>query len=80
MELMSPSAMTFPARNFKFLSEGSLAKNRNYPFCEKENHCLLSAKFPERLSSRQKQTKKVEQKVANETKGDRIGWGFRSIG
>jgi hypothetical protein len=33
---MSRSVMTFPARNFKFLSEGSLAGTRNYRFCEKE--------------------------------------------
>jgi hypothetical protein len=60
---MSPSVMTFPARNFKFLSGGSPAKNEKLSVLRKRNHCLLSDKFPERLSSRQKQTKKFKQKV-----------------
>jgi hypothetical protein len=33
---MSPSVMTFPARNFKFLFEGSPQRTRNYRFCEKK--------------------------------------------
>jgi hypothetical protein len=33
---MSPSVMTLPARNFKFLTEGSLRRTGNYRLCEKE--------------------------------------------
>jgi hypothetical protein len=33
---MSPSVMTFPARNFKFLSEGSLAKNEKLSLLRKK--------------------------------------------
>jgi hypothetical protein len=37
---MSPSVITLPVRNFKFLTEGSLERRRNYRFCEKT--CLPS--------------------------------------
>jgi hypothetical protein len=33
---MSPSVMTLPARNFKFLTEGFLERTGNYRLCEKE--------------------------------------------
>jgi hypothetical protein len=33
---MSPSVITFPIRNFKFLTEGSLEEARNYQIREKE--------------------------------------------
>jgi hypothetical protein len=33
---MSPSVMTLPARNFKFLTEESPERRGNYRLCEKE--------------------------------------------
>jgi hypothetical protein len=40
---MSPSVMTLPARNFKFLTEGSLERTRNYRLCEKEGRVEIGA-------------------------------------
>jgi hypothetical protein len=45
---MSPSVMTFPARNFKFLSEGSLPKNEKLSLLRKRVRRWLSDQFPER--------------------------------
>jgi hypothetical protein len=45
---MSPSVITLPVRNFKFLTEGSLERRRNYRFCEK-NLFAFRDRFPERL-------------------------------
>jgi hypothetical protein len=39
---MSPPVMTLPARNFKFLNEGSLERTRNYRPCEKNFRGLPS--------------------------------------
>jgi hypothetical protein len=40
---MSPSVMALPARNFKFLTEGSLEITRNYRLCEKEGRVEIGA-------------------------------------
>jgi len=40
---MSPSGMTLPVRNFKFLTEGSLERTRNYRLCEKEGRAEIGA-------------------------------------
>jgi hypothetical protein len=40
---MSPSVMTLPARNFKFLTQGSLERTRNYRLCEKEGSVEIGA-------------------------------------
>jgi hypothetical protein len=40
---MSPSVMALPARNFKFLTEGSLERTRNYRLCEKEGRVEIGA-------------------------------------
>jgi hypothetical protein len=43
---MSPSVMTLPARNFKFLTEGSLERTRNYRLCEKKRRVEIGAVPP----------------------------------
>src|SRR5258705_11103531 len=48
---MSPSVLMLLVRNFKFLTEGSLERTRNYRFCEKEIAVCFRDKFPERFSS-----------------------------
>jgi hypothetical protein len=48
--LMSPSVITSPVRNFKFPTEGSLGRTRNYQLREKELFALEN-RFPERSSS-----------------------------
>jgi hypothetical protein len=40
---MSPSVMTLPAMNFKFLTEGSLERTGNYRLCEKEGVAVSGA-------------------------------------
>jgi hypothetical protein len=47
---MSPSVITSPVRNFKFPTEGSLGRTRNYQLREKELFALEN-RFPERSSS-----------------------------
>jgi hypothetical protein len=47
---MSPSVITSPVRNFKFPTEGSLGRTRNYQLREKELFALEN-RFPEQSSS-----------------------------